>query len=88
MYGAAIDKIIFWLEKAKGVAENETTGKCTWLLIDYYKTGDLQTWDDYNIAWVEATEGNIDYINSFIEVYNDPLGLQRILRNYHADQGF
>jgi dipeptidyl-peptidase-3 len=44
------------------------------LLISYYKTGSLQTWDDYNIAWLAATEGNIDYINSFIEVYNDPLG--------------
>ncbi|MEG9328517.1 dihydrofolate reductase [Salinimicrobium catena] len=74
MYGPAIDKIVFWLEKAKGVAENEQQAKALGLLIDYYKTGDLQTWDDYNIAWVKATEGNIDYINSFIEVYNDPLG--------------
>lgn len=74
MYGAAIDKIIFWLKKAKGVAENEQQAKALALLIKYYETGDLQTWDDYNIAWVKATEGNIDYINSFIEVYNDPLG--------------
>ncbi|MGB7786358.1 MAG: dihydrofolate reductase [Salinimicrobium sp.] len=74
MYGDAIDKIIFWLEKAKGVAENEEQAHALGLLIDYYRTGDLQTWDDYNIAWVEATKGNIDYINSFIEVYNDPLG--------------
>ena len=74
MYGEAIDKITFWLEKAKGVAENEKQANALGLLIDYYKTGDLKTWDDYNIAWVEATEGNIDYINSFIEVYNDPLG--------------
>ena len=74
MYGQAIDKIIFWLEKAKGVAENEKQAEALGLLIDYYKTGDLQTWDDYNITWVEATKGNIDYINSFIEVYNDPLG--------------
>ena len=74
MYGPAIDKIIFWLEKAKGVAENEKQAEALGLLIDYYKTGDLQTWDEYNIAWVQATEGNIDYINSFIEVYNDPLG--------------
>lgn len=44
------------------------------LLIQYYKTGDLKTWDDYNIAWLQATEGNIDYINGFVEVYNDPLG--------------
>ncbi|MDX1753837.1 MAG: dihydrofolate reductase [Salinimicrobium sediminis] len=74
MYGPAIDKITFWLEKAKGVAENEEQAKALGLLIDYYKSGDLKTWDEYNIAWVQATKGNIDYINSFIEVYNDPLG--------------
>lgn len=74
MYGPAIDKIVSWLEKAKGVAENEQQAKALGLLIDYYKSGDLKTWDEYNIAWVQATEGNIDYINSFIEVYNDPLG--------------
>ncbi|MFI1770768.1 dipeptidyl-peptidase 3 family protein [Thalassobellus citreus] len=74
LYGAAIDEIIKWLELAKGVAENDAQGNALGLLIDYYKTGDLQTWDDYNVAWTGATEGNIDYINSFIEVYNDPLG--------------
>ena len=74
LYGSAIDEIIKWLEKAQGVAENEKQANALGLLIKYYQTGDLQTWDDYNIAWVEATEGNIDYINSFIEVYNDPLG--------------
>jgi dipeptidyl-peptidase-3 len=74
MYGAAIDKIIYWLEKAKSVAENKQQGDALGLLIDYYKTGSLKTWDDYNIAWLQATEGNIDYINGFIEVYNDPLG--------------
>ncbi len=74
LYGAAIDEIIKWLEKAKEVAENKAQGDAIGLLISYYKTGDLQTWDDYNVAWTAATEGNIDYINSFIEVYNDPLG--------------
>ncbi|OAB75794.1 dipeptidyl-peptidase 3 family protein [Cochleicola gelatinilyticus] len=74
LYGAAIDKIVEWLEKAQGVAENKAQGDALGLLIQYYKTGDLQTWDDYNVAWTAATEGNIDYINSFIEVYNDPLG--------------
>lgn len=74
MYGKAIDKIIYWLEKAKGVAENKKQGDAMQLLIDFYKTGSLKTWDDYNIAWLQATEGNIDYINGFIEVYNDPLG--------------
>lgn len=74
MYGPAIDQIIYWLEKAKGVAENEQQAKGLELLIAYYKSGDLKTWDDYNIAWVNATEGDIDYINGFIEVYNDPMG--------------
>lgn len=74
LYGQAIDKIIGWLEKAQGVAENQAQGDAIGLLIEYYKTGDLQTWDDYNVAWTAATEGNIDYINGFVEVYNDPLG--------------
>ena len=74
LYGSAIDEIIKWLELAKGVAENEAQGHALGLLIEYYKTGDLQTWDDYNVAWTSATKGNIDYINGFIEVYNDPLG--------------
>lgn len=74
LYGEAIDEIVKWLELAKGVAENQAQGDALGLLIEYYKTGDLQTWDDYNVAWTSATEGNIDYINSFIEVYNDPLG--------------
>ncbi len=74
LYGEAIDEIVKWLELAKGVAENEAQGHALGLLIEYYKTGDLQTWDDYNVTWTAATDGNIDYINSFIEVYNDPLG--------------
>ncbi|WMI65664.1 dihydrofolate reductase [Aestuariibaculum sp. YM273] len=74
LYGEAIDEIIKWLELAKGVAENEAQANALGLLIEYYTTGDLQTWDDYNVAWTAATEGNVDYINSFIEVYNDPLG--------------
>jgi dipeptidyl-peptidase-3 len=74
LFGPAIDKIVGWLEKAQGVAENKAQGDALGLLIKYYKTGDLQTWDDYNVTWTAATEGNIDYINSFIEVYNDPLG--------------
>jgi len=74
MYGAAIDRIVYWLEKAQAVAENKKQGDAIGLLISYYKTGSLKTWDDYNIAWSQATDGNIDYINSFIEVYNDPLG--------------
>ena len=74
LYGSAIDEIIKWLELAQGVAENQAQGDAIGLLIEYYKTGDLQIWDDYNVAWTAATEGNIDYINGFVEVYNDPLG--------------
>ena len=74
LYGSAIDEITKWLELAQGVAENKPQGDALGLLIQYYKTGDLQTWDDYNVAWTAATAGNVDYINSFIEVYNDPVG--------------
>jgi dipeptidyl-peptidase-3 len=81
MYGPAIQQIISWLEKAVEVAENEAQANALRLLIEYYKTGDLETWDKYNIAWVTATEGDIDYINSFIEVYNDPLGYKGSYEN-------
>ena len=74
LYGPAIEKIVYWLEKATTVAENEAQKKALELLIKYYQTGDLKVWDEYNIAWVNATEGDIDYINGFIEVYNDPKG--------------
>lgn len=74
LYGPAIDEIIKWLEKAKGVAENDQQAKALGLLIEFYKTGSLETWDKYNVAWVNTTKGDIDYINGFIEVYNDPLG--------------
>jgi dipeptidyl-peptidase-3 len=73
LYGPAIREIIGWLEKAVDVAENEAQANALRLLIEYYQTGDLEAWDKYNVAWVSATEGDIDYINSFIEVYNDPL---------------
>ena len=74
LYGQAIDRIIYWLEQAVTVAENPEQAKALDLLIAYYKTGDLSTWDEYAVAWVNATEGNIDWINGFIEVYNDPKG--------------
>ena len=74
LYGEAIDEIIKWLELAKGVAENEDQAKALGLLIEYYKTGDLDTWDEYCVAWVNNTDANIDWINGFIEVYNDPKG--------------
>lgn len=74
LYGASIDEIVKWLELAKGVAENEGQEKALGLLIDYYNTGSLDTWDEYCVAWVTSTGGNIDWINGFIEVYNDPKG--------------
>lgn len=74
MYGEAIEKIVFWLEKAVNVAENDLQAKSFKLLIEYYKTGDLKKWDEYNIAWVKDTKGDIDVINGFIEVYGDPMG--------------
>ncbi|MFT6064171.1 MAG: dipeptidyl-peptidase-3 [Polaribacter sp.] len=74
MYGTAIDHVIGWLEKAQGVAENAKQANALGLLIDYYKTGSLDTWDAYCIAWATSIEGNIDWINGFIEVYNDPKG--------------
>lgn len=72
MYSASIEKIVFWLKKAVEVAENPKQASALKLLISYYETGDLKTWDEYNIAWATSTEGDIDYINGFIEVYNDP----------------
>ena len=74
MYSASIEKIIQNLELAKKYAENEKQADAFALIIKYYETGDLEIWDDYNVAWVETTEGDVDYINGFIEVYNDPKG--------------
>lgn len=74
MYGAALSEVVKWLEKAKEVAENPQQAKAIGLLIEYYKTGDLKTWDDFNVAWVQDTTSTVDFINGFVEVYNDPLG--------------
>ena len=76
LYGAAIDKIIEHLEKASAVAENDIQRGYIAKLIDYYRTGDLNTWDEYNIAWVKDTDSQVDFINGFIEEYNDPLGMK------------
>ena len=76
LYGEAIDRIRFWLQKAITVAENHKQKKALELLEEYYKTGDLKTWDAYNIAWVQDTESLIDVVNGFIEVYGDPLGMR------------
>ncbi|XZF13613.1 dipeptidyl-peptidase 3 family protein [Chitinophagaceae bacterium MMS25-I14] len=74
MYGAAIDKIIGWLEKAVTVAENDKQKKALQLLIQFYKTGDLKAFDDYSIAWVDDVDSRIDVVNGFIEVYLDAIG--------------
>ena len=74
LYGPALEKIIAELEKAAAVAENETQKAYTADLIEYYRTGDLKLWDKYNVQWVKDTLGTIDFVNGFVEDYNDPLG--------------
>ncbi|MDY0343004.1 MAG: dihydrofolate reductase [Lentimicrobium sp.] len=76
LYSSAIEKIVFWLEKAAGVAENDLQQRTINALIDYYKTGDLKTWDEYNVLWVGDMQSDVDFVNGFIEVYGDPLGLK------------
>lgn len=76
MYGEAIQKIIFWLEKAETVAENEAQREVIRLLIDFYRTGDLKTFDTYSIAWLKDTDSKVDFVNGFIESYGDPLGMK------------
>lgn len=73
-YGKAIDKIVYWLQKAVTVAENDQQAAALRKLIEFYQTGDLNVWDEYNVLWAAATEGDIDYINGFIETYGDALG--------------
>ncbi len=74
MYSAAIEKIVGWLEKAVTVAENDQQKKALELLIKFYRTGDLKTFDDYSIAWVNDVNSRIDVVNGFIEVYLDAIG--------------
>ncbi|RMF64247.1 MAG: dihydrofolate reductase [Calditrichaeota bacterium] len=74
MYTQAIEKIVYWLEKARDVAENDQQKTALDKLIEYYKTGDLHVFDEYNIAWVKDTQSRIDVVNGFIEVYGDPMG--------------
>ena len=74
LYGGYIDKICEELEKAAAVAENERQRQLIALLVEYYRTGDLRKWDEYNIAWVKELDGTIDFVNGFVEDYNDPLG--------------
>ena len=74
LYAAPLKKVVYWLELAMDVAENEAQKAHLKKLIDYYTTGDLTLWDEYNILWVQDTQSYIDYVNGFIEVYNDPMG--------------
>ena len=76
LYGAAIQQIVYWLKKAAEVAENDQQRKVIGLLVDYYETGDLRLFDQYSIEWLKEQEGMVDFINGFIEVYCDPLGLK------------
>lgn len=76
MYGNKIRQIIHWLTKASQYAENEQQKKVIAILIKYYQTGDLKYFDEYSIEWLEEQEGQVDFINGFIEVYGDPLGLK------------
>ena len=75
-YGNAIRSIVYWLEKALTVAENDRQRKVIALLIKYYQTGDLQVFNEYCIEWVSEHEGRVDFVNGFIEVYGDPLGMK------------
>ena len=74
MYSEALEQVVYWLERAIGVAENDKQRTTFELLVKYYRSGDLEDFDAYNIAWVADTDSAIDVINGFIEVYNDPLG--------------
>ena len=76
MYSDAIDKIVYWLDKAAEVADNDVQAKTIRDLIDFYKTGDLLTFDKYSIEWAKDTLSHVDFLNGFIETYGDPLGMK------------
>lgn len=82
MYGKAIEKIVYWLEKATKVAENPEQEAVIHRLIEYYKTGDLKTFDRYCIMWIKEQEGTVDFTNGFIETYGDPLGMKASWEGY------
>ena len=75
-YSAAIEQIVSWLEKAAPYAETDQQRQCIGNLIDYYRTGDLRRWDEYNILWVSDNRPRVDFVNGFVEVYGDPLGIK------------
>lgn len=82
IYGPALEKICAELEKAAAVAETDLQKEAIGKLVEYYRTGDLKTWDDFNIDWVQDTIGTIDFINGFIEDYDDPLGRKATWEGY------
>lgn len=82
LYGPAIAQIIYWLDKAKNVAENDAQKAYITKLIDYYITGDLRLFDEYSILWAEDTKSDIDFVNGFIESYGDPLGMTGSWESY------
>ncbi len=82
LYGPAIAQIIYWLDKAKQVAENDAQKAYITKLIDYYITGDLRLFDEYSILWAQDTKSDIDFVNGFIESYNDPLGMTGSWESY------
>ena len=82
LYGPAIAKIIYWLDMAKSVAENDAQREYITKLIDYYITGDLRLFDEYSILWAEDTKSDVDFVNGFIESYGDPLGMTGSWESY------
>ena len=82
LYGPAIAEIIYWLDKAKDVAENDAQKAYITKLIDYYITGDLKLFDEYSILWAEDTKSDVDFVNGFIESYGDPLGMTGAWESY------
>lgn len=82
LYGPAIAKIIYWLDMAKCVAENDAQKNYITKLIDYYITGDLRLFDEYSILWAEDTKSDVDFVNGFIESYSDPLGMTGTWESY------
>jgi len=76
LYSNAIEHIVYWLSKAAEYAETQQQRQCIDKLISYYQTGDLHTWDEYNILWVSDNQPDVDFVNGFVEVYGDPLGMK------------
>ena len=82
MYGKAIEKIVYWLEKAAEVSENPKQKEVILKLVEFYKTGNLKTFDEYSILWIQEQDGFIDFTNGFIETYGDPLGMKASWEGY------